>query len=95
MVNNCKLNLFSLPLLILLQKDKWLISHSLTYLQITQLKHFSVTFSHFLLIDLYIRSFQSMKYLYFHVQLYHTFQSQRTFHLLTFQKCTEIICTFT
>ena len=64
----CKMNLFLLPLLNLLQKDKWfyLILHSLTYLQIAQLKHFSVIFYHFLFIDLYIGSFPSMKYSYFH-----------------------------
>ena len=56
--------------------------HSFTYLQIVQLKHCSVTFSHFLLIDLYIGSFQSMKYSYFHVELYYNFQSQRTLHFL-------------
>ena len=65
--------------------------HSFTYLQIVQLKHFSVTFSHFLLIDMYIGSFKSMKYSYFHVELYYNFQSQRTLPLLTFQKCSEII----
>ena len=57
------MNLFLFPLLHVLQKiNGLLILHSLTYLQIAQLKHFSVTFSHFLLIDLYIESFQSMNY---------------------------------
>ena len=34
--------------------------------------------SHFLLIGLYIGSFQSVKYSYFHVQLYHTFSIAET-----------------
>ena len=85
------MNLFLLPLLSLLQK-----TNGFTYFytvqhiyKISQLKHFSVSFSCFLLIDLYIESFQSMKY--FHEQLYHTFQSQRTLHHLKLQKCSEII----
>ena len=40
------MNLFLLPLLSVLQKDKWfeLILHSLTYLQIAQLMHFLLHF---------------------------------------------------
>ena len=40
------MNLILLPLLSVLQKDKWfqVILHSLTYLQIAQLKHFCYIF---------------------------------------------------
>ena len=90
------MNLFLLPLLSLLQKDKWfqLILHSLTYLQIAQLKHPSVLFSHFLLIDLYI-SFQNVKYSYFHVQLYHIFSCREHFtslHFRNVQKSSAHLC---
>ena len=37
----------------------------------TKLKHLSVKFSCFVFIVSYIGSFQGMKYVYFHVQLYH------------------------
>ena len=57
-----------------------------TKLQMAKLEHLSIMFVCFAFNVSHISSFQGMKYVEFHDQLYHTLQSKETVCLITFQE---------